>query len=87
LEVPDAGGLVLALRRFDALFARRHDFADALLSVCATVGRQNLLFARRFLTLAQTDDGDLSPAPVGGMPPQWNPREWLRSDRAPKWRE
>jgi RNAse (barnase) inhibitor barstar len=86
VDVPDAGGFALALRRFDALFARRRDFAEALLDVCATVGRENLLFARRFLTLAQTDDSDLSPAPVGATAAQWNPRERLRSDRGPKWR-
>lgn len=81
LPVPDRGGTVLQLRRFDAFARRERALAQTLLDVLETTSRGYLLTGRRFLALVQSDDARLSFERVGARPVNWNPREWLESSR------
>jgi RNAse (barnase) inhibitor barstar len=81
VDVPDAGGLVLVFRRFDAFATLDRKVADGLLDILAWNARRFLLFGRRLLVLLQSDDPQLALAPVGATPVMWNPREWLDRDR------
>ena len=79
--VPDRGGSAIQLRRFDAFARRERALAQTLLDVLETTSRGFLLTGRRFLALAQSDDPRISFERVGARPVNWNPREWLESNR------
>jgi RNAse (barnase) inhibitor barstar len=81
LDIPDRGGCVVQLRRFDAFARRERALAQTLLDVLETTSRGFLLTGRRFLALAQSDDARISFERVGARPVNWNPREWLESNR------
>ena len=81
LDVPERSGSVIQLRRFDAFARRERPLAQTLLDVLETTSRGFLLTGRRFLALAQSDDPRISFERVGARPVNWNPREWLESNR------
>ena len=81
LAVPERGGSALQLRRFDAFARRERALAQTLLDVLETTSRGFLLTGRRFLALVQSDDPRISFERVGARPVNWNPREWLESNR------
>lgn len=81
VEVPDAGGLVLVMHRFDHVAQLDRSFAQIVLHICADNSRRFLLTGRRFLVLIQSDDARLAFEPVGRTPVIWNPQEWLDANR------
>jgi hypothetical protein len=81
LEVPDAGGRAIVLRRLDAFAERDSWAAQHLLIHLALVTWTKLLFGQRLLTLAQSDNPRLRFDPVGGQDVRWNFKEFLDSSR------
>jgi RNAse (barnase) inhibitor barstar len=65
-------GLVLVLKRYDAFAARDPRAAQAILDIIAVQARHAMLFGRRLLCLAQSDDPTLRFAPVGATPILWS---------------
>lgn len=82
LAIPDAGGRVIVLDRFDVPARQLTGLATGVLDVIAVQARQHLLFGRRLLALVQTDVAELAFPPVGGTRVAWNPREWLAAATA-----
>ena len=77
IEVPDEGGLVLALDNFT-----EGERNEALLSLFASASRYWLLFGRLFFVILRTDDPSYrGPVTLGAMATNWNGREWLNSKR------
>jgi hypothetical protein len=76
-----AAGVVMVLTGFDAFAARCPDEAHHLLDIYASQQRTALLGGHQLICLVQSDDPWLQLAPVGATHPQWNPAEWLNSNR------
>lgn len=76
IDVPDSGGLVIALDNFTE--ANR---SDVLLQVLAHASRWWLLFGRILVVALRTDDARYEGPVVGGTRPRWNGSEWLNADR------
>jgi RNAse (barnase) inhibitor barstar len=77
IDVPEDGGLVVALDNFE-----ESERNNRLFQVFADASRWWLLFGRTLAVIIRTDD----PAyrgrdTLGATPPQWNGREWLDSNR------
>ena len=83
VEVPDAGGLVMVLRRYDAFAKAQPQLAQTILDSIESTSRRFLLTGRRLLALAQSDDPRIRFERVGALPVTWNPREWSDADRGP----
>jgi len=90
VEVSDDGGMVIVIRNIEAVerhATERHDrkFLWDVLDILDETTRGNLLFGRRFLTLLQSRNPARIPgidfSGVGAAHVDWNPREWLNSDR------
>jgi RNAse (barnase) inhibitor barstar len=81
IEVPDSGGRAIVLRRFDSFTSCEPRVAQDILDILALASWYCLLFGRRLLTLAQSDDPRILFDPVGAHPVLWNPREWLDKNR------
>lgn len=81
LEVPETGGRVIVLRRFDLFWKAQPDLAHTLLDLLAVASRRNLLIDRRLIALAQNDELSLELRDVGACPVMWNPQEWLNKNR------
>jgi hypothetical protein len=75
------GGVVLELRHFDAFARAEPRFAHTILDSIESTSRRFLVTGRRLLALVQSDDPRIRFERVGAMPVNWNPREWLDSDR------
>jgi RNAse (barnase) inhibitor barstar len=75
VEVPDKGGLVLVLTRFDDFATRHQKLAWSLLDLFANHSRLFALTGRRFLVICQSNDSTLAIAPFGARSLAWNPRE------------
>ena len=75
VEMPDEGGLVLVLTRFDAFAARDQELAWNLLDLFAKHSRVFALTGHRFLLFCQSNDPTLAVAPFGAHSLAWNPRE------------
>lgn len=88
LIVPEAGGLVLALKHYDQFTrtvpgnpAYEKKVAEIVLDIFARAVRYHMLFGRRLLILLQSDDPRIQFDRLGGTPASWNPREWLNKNR------
>ena len=81
LEIPAGGALAVQLRRYDKFAKVEPHLAWSVLDALETTSRRLLLTGRRMLTLVQSDDPRIKFERVGAMPVNWNPREWLDSDR------
>ena len=81
LEVPAGGAIAVQLRRYDRFFKIEPHLAWSVLDALESTSRRLLLTGRRLLTLVQSDDPRIKFERVGAMPVNWNPREWLDSDR------
>jgi hypothetical protein len=81
LAIPDEGGRVLVLDRFDVPARALAGLATGILDVIAVQARQHLLFGHRLLGLVQSDDRKLAFDPIGATAATWNPREWLDAAR------
>lgn len=80
-EVPRDGGVVVQFRHFDAFARAEPKFAHTLLDSIECASRRFLLMERRLLALVQSDDPRIRFERVGAAPVNWNPREWLDTDR------
>jgi hypothetical protein len=77
IDVPEQGGLVVALDNFIA-----SDSNEVLLHVLTAAWRRWLLFGRLLVVLLRTDDGQYEgPTNLGAMTASWNGREWLNAKR------
>ena len=81
LDVPDKGGVVMQFRHFDAFSRADPQFAHTLLDSIESASRRFLLLGQRLLALVQSDDPRIRFERIGAVPVNWNPREWLDSDR------
>ena len=78
---PDAAGLVIVLKAFDAVVARDRRTAQILLDILAEQARSAILTGNRIITLVQSNDPRLSFEPVGATPVMWNDAEWPAAKR------
>jgi RNAse (barnase) inhibitor barstar len=78
---PDATGLVIVLRAFDAFARLDRRTAQIMLDILADQARAAILIGNRIICLVQSDDPELTCEPVGAMPVLWNDAEWLDSKR------
>jgi hypothetical protein len=81
LEIPAGGAVAVQMRRYDRFAKVESHLAWSILDAMETTSRRLLLTGRRLLTLVQSDDPRIKFERVGAMPVNWNPREWLESDR------
>lgn len=81
LDVPYEGGVVMQFRHFDAFARAEPTFAHTLLDSIESASRRFLLLGQRLLALVQSDDPRIRFERIGAVPVNWNPREWLDSDR------
>jgi len=89
LSVPERGGTVIVLNRFDAfrngrgatLLPSGRPEAEIVLDLLARASRHFLLRSRRFLTLVQSDDPCIQFDGLGGIAAIWNGREWQNKSR------
>jgi Barstar (barnase inhibitor) len=81
--VPDAGGTVIVLNRFDAYAGGPSGQRDAniLLSIFARSSRYFLLTGKRLLIFVQSDDPQIHFDGLGCVAATWNSREWLNEKR------
>lgn len=78
---PDATGLVIVLRGFDAFSTSERRTAQKVLDILASQARSALLVGHRMMCLVQSNDPRLAFEPVGAMPVVWNGAEWLNAKR------
>jgi hypothetical protein len=81
IEIPDDGGRVLVLNKYDSFAAKFPPVAWSVLDIMETNSRQVLLLGKRLIILVQSDDPAISFDPLGGRGVTWNSREWLNSSR------
>ncbi len=81
LDVPDDGGVVLALRGYDIFARAEPDLAQIVLDSIESTSRRFLLSGRRLVALVQSGDPRIKFERVGAVAVTWNPREWLDADR------
>lgn len=84
LEIPAGGALALQVRHYDRFARLDAHLAQAVLDALETTSRRLLLTGRRLLAQIQSDDPRIKFERVGALPVNWNPREWLDSDRGLK---
>jgi RNAse (barnase) inhibitor barstar len=82
IEVPDSGGRAIVLRRYDLFTQREPRVAQHILDILASASWHCLLFGRRLLTLAQSDDPRILFEPIGAHPAL---RRWFRVMRIFIW--
>jgi hypothetical protein len=89
LVVPDEGGTIFLLDRFD-VFAKRSEAerrppgrveAEVLLDIVARASRHFLSTGRRLIALVRSDDPLLHFEGLGSVHTCWNRREWLNKNR------
>lgn len=68
---PADTGTVLVFANYDAFAGRDPLAARAVLDIVATQARTGALFGHRMLALVQSNDPDLTIAPVGASPVAW----------------
>jgi RNAse (barnase) inhibitor barstar len=81
LQIAPGGAIAVQLRRYDRLAKAESHLAWSVLDALETTSRRLLLTGRRMLSLVQSDDPRIKFDRVGAMPVNWNPREWLDTDR------
>jgi RNAse (barnase) inhibitor barstar len=87
IAIPDDGGLVIVLRRYDEFakevqfYASECTFAEVVLHVLGKAVRYHMLFGRRLLILVQSGDPRVRFENLAAVAAQWNPREWLAKNR------
>jgi len=89
LPVPESGGTVMVLNRFDAFHKGRgaallpsgRTEAEIVLDILARASRYFLLTSRRFFTLVQSNDPHIQFDRLGDIAAIWNRREWLNKNR------
>ncbi len=81
IEVPDLGGRIIVLRKFDSFARHEPEVAQSVLDILARSSWRFLLMGQRLMTLVQSDDPRIAFDRVGAHPVRWNPQEWLNKNR------
>jgi hypothetical protein len=89
LSVPERGGTVIVLNRFDAfqkgpgaaLLPSGRAEGEIVLDILVRTSRYFLLTGKKFLTLVQSDDPRIHFERLGGVAAIWNWREWQDKNR------
>jgi hypothetical protein len=81
LDLAPGGAMVVQIKRYDRFARAEPHLAQSVLDAFETTSRRLLLTGRRLLAQIQSDDARIKFERVGAMPVNWNPREWLDSDR------
>ena len=81
LPLSEATGGLVALDHLDRFVAAQPEVAKALIDILANRAWLHLVYGRRLITLAQSDDPTLDFRPIGSHVATWNPGEWLRKNR------
>lgn len=81
LEVAPGGAMLVQVKHYDRFVRAEPHLAQSVLDALETTSRRLLLTGRRLLAQIQSDDARIKFERVGAMPVNWNPREWLDSDR------
>jgi hypothetical protein len=81
LQIEPGGAMLVQIKRYDLFAAVEPHLAQSVLDALDTTSRRLLLTGRRLLTQVQSNDARIRFERVGAMPVNWNPREWLDSDR------
>lgn len=88
ISIPEEGGIVLVLHRYDDYLASDgaptttgFSFAEAILDILAGTSRHFLLTGQRFLVMIQSSDPRIRFDKLGCISAHWNPREWLNKNR------
>lgn len=81
LEIAPGGAMLVQVKHYDRFVKAEPHLAQSILDALETTSRRLLLRGRRLLTQIQSDDPRIKFERVGAMPVNWNPREWLDSDR------
>jgi RNAse (barnase) inhibitor barstar len=81
ITIPNDGGRVLVLHRYDVFTAGLQEVAGHVLDIIDRKAWLHLLFGRRLFALVQSDNPRLEFPLIGSRPATWNPREWLKKDR------
>ena len=84
LRVEPGGALAVQMKHYDRFARTEPHLAQSVLDAIETTSRRLLLTGRRLLAQVQSDDPRIKFERVGAMPVNWNPREWLDSDRGVK---
>lgn len=74
-------GLILVIDNFDRFYSAMPETASTVLDIVSRAARLGALLGNRILCLIRSDNPWLELGRVGGDEPQWNPREWLNSNR------
>lgn len=81
IEIPDAGGVVIAFDSFDQ-FANSHaELAWNILDIIACKSRLKQIFGETLIALMQSDDPQIRFEAVGASRVFWNQREFFDSSR------
>ena len=81
LEIKDESGLALVFNRFDYFAAANSRVAWDVLDIIEHNSRTYLLYGKRLLALAQSNDPTISFNGLGSSGANWNHQEWLNSAR------
>jgi RNAse (barnase) inhibitor barstar len=81
IEVPDLGGRIIVLRKFDVFAFCEPEIAQIVLDILARSSWRFLLTGQRLMTLVQSTDPRIAFDVVGAHPVMWNPQEWLNKNR------
>ena len=88
LVIPDEGGLVLVLHRYDHFAkavqistADARSFAELVLDNFARAVRYHMLFGRRLIIILQSDNPRIRFENLAPVAADWNPHEWLAKNR------
>ncbi|KOO51555.1 barstar family protein [Viridibacillus arvi] len=79
--VPKEKGFILTFKNFDVFTKRYPEIAYDILDIIQLNAWRNLIEGNVLLGFVQSNDGNFSMPPVGGMSPDWNSDEWLEKNR------
>ena len=81
IEIPDLGGRIIVLRKFDSFTAYEPEVAQIVLDILARSSWRFLLTGQRLMTLVQSTNPRIVFDRVGAHPVVWNPLEWSNNNR------
>lgn len=81
IDIPIESGLILVFHRVDAFTENHHEYFSCILDILESASRYHMLFGKRFITIAQSDDPKIEFEGISEVTPKWNRQEWLREKR------
>ncbi|MFF3102451.1 barstar family protein [Viridibacillus arvi] len=79
--VPKRTGIILTFKNYDIFTKRYPDIAYDILDIIQLNAWRNLIEGNVLMGFVQSNNGNFSMPPVGGMSPEWNSDEWLDKNR------